>query len=171
MRLSTFLIVSTLALALAFMTARAFTSWSIADAVAQGATEARDAGTTSSVDVPDPVAHPAESISEAKRLWNAGAWQGIVFVVLVVAGAIHRRTEPKDEDGDGQPDPKGWEGKVWSLTGALAMVGVPLLSVATHVAGATWNAVAIGLVAAGSLVLFSKDPVKGSAIKPTAPVL
>lgn len=165
MTISRMLIVGIIGLALAGLGAFLLTTYTIDDARAQGVSEVRDAGldVDAGLRVPDPVTEPAESIGEVKRMWNLGVFQGVVLAILIIAAAVHRRTEPEDRDGDGKPDvDHGWRGKTWSITGAVLMIGVPLLSVVTGVAGASWNAVGIGVVAGIGLLASNLNPKKGS---------
>lgn len=158
----------------------------IDDAVAQGGSEARDAGlgvpdaqvagpatvdtvvTPATVEpdptkVPDPISKPTETISEAKRFWNMGGFQFAVFLLLLIASVIYVRLKPADKDGDGQPDlDTGWRSRSWSIAGASLMVLVPLLGVATNEMSATWNAVGIGVVAGAGLLMSNINPKRGA---------
>lgn len=142
----------------------------ITDAMAQGASAARDTVDAGVLDaapvltadtIPDATAEPGEALTTVRQFWSYGVWQGIVAILLIMAAAVVRRMEPKDIDGDGKPDPVGWRGWTWTIAGGLLMVGVPLLSIGIGVAGATWNAVGIGLVGALALAINNRNPVRG----------
>lgn len=152
----------------------------ISDARAQGMAEMRDAGSgvpeavvagptdvvsikvVGPLVVADPIERPAAALSEVKKFWNIGGFQFVVFVLLMLASAINMRMKPADTDGDGHPDPVGWRGKTWAITGAVVMVATPLLAVLIGEFDATWNAVGIGVVSAFGLLMTNINPKRGA---------
>jgi hypothetical protein len=113
--------------------------------------------------VPDVLEQPAEAFSLVRTFFGDGYFVGAVVLLLVLASAVYVRMRPADKDGDGKPDPEGWRGRTWVISGAVLLVGGALLAKLTGVGGARWGAVRAAAGAAAALLLPNLNPKRGAA--------
>lgn len=165
-------------------TAYLATSYVISEARAQGASEVTmmDAGVptsapvmapaatstseASTIVIVDPIEKPGEAVSQVKQFWGYGGWQAIVLIIMMIAHVIYVRMRPEDKDGDGKPDlDGGWRSRTWSISGAIALVGVPALAMFVPGTEAQWNAVFLGVLSALPMLMPNTNPQRGASVK------
>ena len=110
---------------------------------------------------PDPIDQPRETTSMLKEYWQRGGWQFTVIAAWLIAAFFHKRLEPEDEDGDGKPDPHGWKGRTWAISGALLLVLVPLAAMVMKLEGASLSVVAAAVPTAIVALMSASNPKKG----------
>lgn len=113
---------------------------------------------------PDPVADPGSAWTLTRTMWQRGGWPAVVILLWILAAAYVKRMEPKDGDGDGRPDIKGWRGHSWAIAVALLIVLGPAAAALLEAEGASWAAVPYAVVAAVLAYIRISNPVRGEAL-------
>lgn len=112
--------------------------------------------------VKDPVADPGGAVRDVRDAYGKGGLTFLVLAVLMIASQVYVRMTPTDADHDGKPDTDGWRGKTWAISGAVVMLGFPILDKLTGVIGMSWQGVLVGAAGAMALLMSSLNPKKGS---------